>query len=106
MSKTFVSLTYQAVTNSSRILMQEASIIMKMKGYAMTSLTRSHAMSPCTNRRTGPRQMLKAVLATWRSRAHLKQLDAHLLNDVGLTAEEAKKEANSQIWQVPRHWLR
>ena len=44
------------------------------------------------------------VLARWvdaaRSRQSLDELDAHLLRDIGLTREEARREADKFFWQA------
>lgn len=41
-----------------------------------------------------------------RTRAHLARLDDHQLDDIGLTREEAAREAARRAWDAPRHWLR
>ena len=35
-----------------------------------------------------------------RTRMHLKELDDHLLNDIGLTRDEARKEAKRPFWMT------
>lgn len=52
------------------------------------------------------RSRLAAMLDLWRSRQVLGSLDAARLNDLGLTAGEARAEANRSIWDVPTSWLR
>ena len=47
-----------------------------------------------------------AVLALWRSRRQLASLDESRLKDLGIGENEAQKEANRPIWDVPAHWLR
>lgn len=49
---------------------------------------------------------LASLIDLWRSRRALARLDAAALQDVGLTAEEARKEAAKQLWDVPNNWLR
>lgn len=39
-----------------------------------------------------------------RERAALARLDPHLLRDIGLTDEEARREAGRSAWDVPDHW--
>jgi uncharacterized protein YjiS (DUF1127 family) len=39
-----------------------------------------------------------------RSRRALQRLDAHLLNDIGLTRHEAEVEAARRPWDPPLHW--
>lgn len=42
--------------------------------------------------------------AIWRARLaerrHLSQLDAHLLDDIGMDAERAQREATKPFWQA------
>lgn len=49
---------------------------------------------------------LRAMLRAQRARRDLARLDPHLLDDVGLTAEEALRESRRPVWDVPRTWLR
>lgn len=46
-----------------------------------------------------------AALDVWRSRQHLKGLDAQRLEDIGIAHKDAIVEANRPIWDVPRHWM-
>ena len=46
------------------------------------------------------------MLSLHRERHALRNLDAHLLNDVGLTHENAEDEANRPVWDAPSRWLR
>ena len=46
------------------------------------------------------RDSLSRVHARSRQRADLKQLDAHLLRDIGLTREAAYREAQRYFWQA------
>ena len=39
------------------------------------------------------------------SRRQLARLDDHLLDDIGLTREEAAREAARRAWDAPAHWL-
>ncbi|MEP0962490.1 MAG: DUF1127 domain-containing protein [Roseobacter sp.] len=47
---------------------------------------------------------LKTRLTLWRSRRALSKLDARQLDDIGITAEAAKKEARLALWDVPVNW--
>lgn len=49
---------------------------------------------------------LFALAALRRSRRQLARLDDHLLRDVGLTAAQARREAEAPLWNAPHHWLR
>jgi len=45
------------------------------------------------------------LLSLYRQRRTLAQLDPHLLKDIGITPEMARKEAIRPIWDAPAHWL-
>jgi uncharacterized protein YjiS (DUF1127 family) len=47
---------------------------------------------------------LRKALALYRQRQYLARLDAHMLRDIGLTAEQAQAEANQPFWHAPAHW--
>jgi uncharacterized protein YjiS (DUF1127 family) len=53
-----------------------------------------------------PRFSLARMVAVWRQRQQLRQLDEHALRDIGLRREEADREANRPLWDVPSHWQR
>jgi uncharacterized protein YjiS (DUF1127 family) len=55
-------------------------------------------------RRTGLFARFAAMMGLRRQRARLVHLDAHLLHDIGITAEEARTEATRPAWDVPAHW--
>jgi uncharacterized protein YjiS (DUF1127 family) len=39
-----------------------------------------------------------------RQRRHLAELDDAMLRDIGLTREQALREARRPRWDAPRHW--
>jgi uncharacterized protein YjiS (DUF1127 family) len=43
-------------------------------------------------------------MAVARERRALSRLDEHLLRDVGLTRDAARREANRDAWDVPERW--
>ncbi|MEO9685371.1 MAG: DUF1127 domain-containing protein [Tateyamaria sp.] len=47
---------------------------------------------------------LLTALSVWRSRRALARLDAHALNDIGISAKRAAQEAAKPIWDVPTTW--
>lgn len=49
--------------------------------------------------------VLKA-LAIWRERQQLNELDAHRLDDLGLSQTDVKQETNRPFWDAPNRWLR
>ena len=46
------------------------------------------------------------LMALYRSRHALTQLDQHLLEDIGLSQSEATHEAERPMWDVPSNWRR
>lgn len=56
-----------------------------------------------------PRSILSTVLdvlSLRRQRRRLAELDPHLLRDIGITLDEARREAELHVWDVPSHWRR
>ena len=51
-------------------------------------------------------QRLRTMSSLARQRRALGALDDRLLDDVGLTAEEARTEAARAPWDAPAHWQR
>ncbi|WP_136636561.1 DUF1127 domain-containing protein [Pseudooceanicola onchidii] len=47
-----------------------------------------------------------SLLALSRSRQALADLDARALEDIGVTASEARREAARPVWDVPTSWLK
>ena len=47
---------------------------------------------------------LLAANALHRQQQALLRLDAHMLNDIGLTRSQAEAEANQPVWDAPTHW--
>ena len=44
--------------------------------------------------------------STWRQRQVLDRLDNSALNDIGISRDQARKEAQKPVWDVPAHWRR
>ncbi len=49
-------------------------------------------------------RMIAHVLATQHQRRALRKLGSDALNDLGLSREDAKSEANRPFWDVPATW--
>lgn len=54
----------------------------------------------------GPFRRLLQTVAMKRSRHRLSELDDHMLRDIGLTREQASREAAKVCWDAPAHWFR
>lgn len=44
-------------------------------------------------------------LSIWRERKKLAHLDAHLLEDIGVSEAQAKQEASRPVWDAPARWM-
>ncbi|MFC7705251.1 DUF1127 domain-containing protein [Plastorhodobacter daqingensis] len=68
------------------------------------SLARPAALAPSRRWNT------LALLSQWRElrrqRLRLADLDDAALRDIGITREEASREARRPAWDAPQHWLR
>ena len=40
-----------------------------------------------------------------RQRRRLAALDDHLLQDIGITRQQALQEARQPVWNAPAHWM-
>lgn len=49
---------------------------------------------------------LRLAIVAHHQRAQLARLDATMLADIGVTAQQAAAEAARPAWDVPRNWLR
>ncbi|GAA6202337.1 DUF1127 domain-containing protein [Aquicoccus sp. SU-CL01552] len=67
----------------------------------MTYTTASHRH---TSRRPSVLRTLGRLVAVWRQRQMLKDLDDRALQDIGLTREEAHAEARRTFWDAPETW--
>jgi len=74
----------------------------------MTSLIRSASRAPGFRAPSlssvRPIALLRAAVALSRQRRQLAALDATRLDDLGLTAQDARREAARPFWDAPRHW--
>ena len=52
------------------------------------------------------RPSLTQMLAVWKQRRQLRNMDARTLDDLGITRQDAMIEANQPVWNVPMHWLK
>ncbi|MEM9756823.1 MAG: DUF1127 domain-containing protein [Pseudomonadota bacterium] len=68
--------------------------------HSLASKTRLH------RRRPGIVDFLALAWRTRRERNALCDLDPRLLDDIGVTQADARREAQRTFWDVPGHWLR
>lgn len=68
----------------------------------------AHPFGPAAPQRVVPSLFARALaaLAIRRERRSLLDLDDHLLGDIGLTRDEAAREARREVWDVPANWTR
>lgn len=69
------------------------------------SHSHSRPLACCPAPRSRPLR-LASLYALLKSRRALAALDAKALDDVGLTAGQARDEAKKPIWDVPDSWRR
>ncbi|MBQ2261162.1 MAG: DUF1127 domain-containing protein [Loktanella sp.] len=67
----------------------------------MTSATQSCALP--ASRPSIFLRILQAMSLS-RERRDLRELEPHLLDDIGITRQDALDEADKPVWDVPRHW--
>ena len=72
----------------------------------MTTLT--HRTCAATKTTTTNARSIRAIFARafglWSSRRALARLTAAQLEDVGLSASDARREARRPVWDVPANW--
>lgn len=59
-----------------------------------------HTIRP---RRTG---LFAQIIAKMRQRQELARLDDHMLDDIGLTPDDVRRELARSTWHAPEHWSR
>ena len=57
------------------------------------------------SRQARRRPSLMTRLAVWRSRRALAKLDTRALEDIGVSPQEAQREAKLAAWDVPGNWV-
>ncbi|MAQ84281.1 DUF1127 domain-containing protein [Psychromarinibacter halotolerans] len=75
----------------------------------MTQHVQTHAPLHGATRFAGTRRrsVLQAIFqlsALRRQRLHLAQMDARMLDDIGVSRDEAMSEASRPVWDAPGHW--
>ena len=63
-----------------------------------------HALPRPGSRRPRLVARLRAALALRRQRGRLGDLGDHLLEDIGISRDEAEREASRPVWDVPHGW--
>lgn len=66
----------------------------------MTAIVRIARPAIASTRRTGIVPSLFAMIAVYRQRRHLARLDDAALNDIGVSRDEAEREASRPFWDL------
>jgi len=68
----------------------------------------TYISSPCAPSRRRPSllALVRERLALLRQRRSLRSLDCAALKDIGISKEDALKEADRPIWDAPANWTR
>lgn len=69
----------------------------------MSAVTRSTFFGRPVRR---PRLSLSLLAGLWRQRRGLARLDERMLRDIGVSPQEAAREAARPLWDAPPNWLR
>ena len=72
----------------------------------MTMTTLNTPARTFTTQRPSVVRMVKLAVSAHGQRRALRKLDSAALNDLGLTYDQAKCEANRPFWDVPATWRR
>ena len=57
------------------------------------------------NRKTGWVARLLTLIAIRRERLRLSEMTPEQLNDIGVTPEQARREASRAAWDAPDRWM-
>lgn len=68
----------------------------------MTTMTATRHMPRHNRRALSPVSWVMRAIAARRQRLHLEDLDDHLLEDIGIDAATAHREAHRPLWDLPR----
>ena len=71
----------------------------------MTTLLRTRPATPSFNPFAAFARLMQAF-ATRRQFRQLGELDAYLLDDVGLTRQQAEELSRLPVWDAPSYWRR
>ena len=75
----------------------------------MTTRTRLHTSPSSLGRSKRPTSLVSRVmqlLTISRERHALKDMDEHILKDIGISRTAAEQEANRPAWDAPNRWMR
>jgi uncharacterized protein YjiS (DUF1127 family) len=72
------------------------------------TVTLSRSKMDCTiaTPRRGFGARIADMIAINRQRRALKNLDEHMLRDIGITHIDALTEAEKPVWDVPAYWMK
>ncbi len=72
----------------------------------MTMTTCNSPARPIAKQRPSVFALIAKIFATQDQRRTLRHLDSAVLNDIGLSYTDAKREADRPFWDVPATWRR
>ena len=64
----------------------------------------SFTQAPKPSRGTRYLALLLQMASFARQRRHPGELPDHLLKDIGIAPDEARREARRKAWDIPTHW--
>lgn len=70
----------------------------------LSTIKTSHVSRPVTVSLSGLVSGLMRLDGLFRQRLALRNLDDHLLKDIGLDQDTALREAKRPVWDVPANW--
>ena len=68
------------------------------------SIQNARINAACQPERPTLGHRISTLLAVARQRRELAALDAHMLQDIGVTPSQAVAESRKAIWNAPNHW--
>ncbi len=72
----------------------------------MASWTRPSSRVVRQRRHASLISVFSELYTLYLTRKSLKDLDDHILDDIGVTREQAQAEARRSPWDAPSNWLR
>ena len=71
-----------------------------------TSFSSAHALRMDRTHQRPTLKLLDVLTSLYRQRVSLGKLEPHMLDDIGITCDMARREAERPVWDVPQSWRR